>query len=279
MRIDRSGYPRRLSALIGAAMTPLILLSLAACSVESGTGEDTGTSTTATVRVTEGSVRPVLTLPGVVESSTVIEIASPLAGRLAGRGAEQRDLQVIGAAGAERVVLSESFGALAPLVRQGQRVAQGQPLARGRFEAFNLKVEVPPADLVRFRTAPTTVRAQITGGGRPFDCPLLSTFPTADESGKAQLNCAVPTDEPVVSNMVGVVAVRFQDREHVATLPPAAIAGSVDSGEVFVKTSSGLSRRQVSLGVSDGARVEVKSGVKVGDVVVMPNPGLLNENE
>lgn len=76
--------------------------------------------------------------------------------------------------------------------------------------------------------------------------------------------------------MRGQIALRSGQVSDVLTLPVTAVSGSADMGEVWVVDDEGEATiRQVRLGATDGARVEIVSGLEEGARVYAVPPPLV----
>jgi RND family efflux transporter MFP subunit len=62
-------------------------------------------------------------------------------------------------------------------------------------------------------------------------------------------------------------------REHVVRIPLAAVDHTTDQPSVTVRGASGVVRRPVELGLSGAQFVEVRSGLRAGERVVLPGGG------
>jgi hypothetical protein len=75
--------------------------------------------------------------------------------------------------------------------------------------------------------------------------------------------------------MTGVMAVATGEAHGVLALPVEAVAGSSQSGRVtLVRADGSTETLDVQLGITDGVRIEIKSGLKAGDRVAIPGPFL-----
>lgn len=120
---------------------------------------------------------------------------------------------------------------------------------------------------------PQRVRAQVHGSSGPFEC--AATDPRlALVEDQLRFSCRPPLDTPLVVGATARIVLILEVREGVPALPIEAVAGSIASG--FVYRAQDLKEQiPVTLGVSDGAYVEIRSGVAVGDSVAIPSPSIL----
>lgn len=234
----------------------------------------------ATVRVVRGDVTPVLTVNGVVSSGTVFQLTAQVHGTFV--VGVKGQLSVRGDNGVSYPIrFSAQYRHVTPLLLNAAKVVPGLPIVQATFTGFTLQADLTPVDLLKFTTTPVSARAQISGSGGPFDCSLLDNRPTptsdASSPSAGSVACAIPASEKVISGLTGVLAIRFTSTENALVLPIAAVAGSRDQGEVYLKTVHGPVATPVVLGATDGFRIVVRSGLAEGDVVYIPSPGLLND--
>lgn len=226
-----------------------------------------------------GSIESVISLDAVVSSQVSYQVTAPISGSIFVSKKnvysirnDAQNLEIVPIKGATfDTYLTRTDGVfVAPL---------GMPIIDATFRGFVVTAEVSSEDILRIQQAPLLARVQLRGGGAPFDCPLLDPYPSSSApvtvSSTFTYSCLVPADQRVIVGMTGRLAVVLASREDVITLPIEAVAGTVDTGQVTVKSSKGPVTRTVTLGISDGVRVEILDGLAVGDVVLLPNPGIL----
>jgi hypothetical protein len=230
------------------------------------------------VRVETGDVLPVTTLSGDVRGPVSFQITADISGTLV--QGPQGGLKIEDDSGEAHSIIELNQVTYSPILPIGSRVTVGLPVADATFGGFALVAPIEGADLVRMASAPDKVRAQVDGAGAPFACELLDDRPSlepAAESGRgAFVACAVPAEQRVIVGMSGLVALQFDVRNDVLTLPLEAVAGSIESGLVYVKRGSDAVETKVQLGVADSLRIEIRSGLSEGDEVYIPSPALLN---
>jgi hypothetical protein len=79
--------------------------------------------------------------------------------------------------------------------------------------------------------------------------------------------------------MTAILAVTTARALNVLVLPVQAVAGSSQNGKVRLVLANGATEdREVSLGITDGSLIEIKTGLKEGDVVQVPGPFLSGGN-
>lgn len=255
----------------------IMMMSLTACVPHQPAQIDSsvdGDARPLTAVVTALDINPVLTLPATVESGVRVDLTATVAGtfRITADGFPQI---VDGADQIYPVEVGEGH-VLELLLADGDAVAVGLPIVRVEIPGFTLSAGIAGADLLRFVSNPTGAKAQITGSGAPFDCLLVDPVPSLSDSGDQRVvGCRVPSDQPVIVGLTGVIAVRFPGKESVPALPIEAVAGTVSNAKVFIESEGTTSEVLVQLGVTDGVNVEIASGLDLGQVVQLPSPSLL----
>ncbi len=88
------------------------------------------------------------------------------------------------------------------------------------------------------------------------------------------LLCLIGKDQPVRPGQVATVVLTGQAKADVLALPVSAVAGRMGKGAVTLMKDGNSSVVEVSLGVSDGAYIEITSGLSEGDVISAVAPHL-----
>jgi hypothetical protein len=154
-------------------------------------------------------------------------------------------------------------------------VPVNHPIGRGHVDGFALVAELDAAALYRLYGAPEGARGQIDEGPGPFDCLLADLVPQQADGAMATLACVVPRSQRVFAGMPGIMSVRTGSLQQALLLPLEAVAGDAVSGTVLlVQPGTEPQERAVTLGISDGNRIAVTSGLREGDTVRVPGPDL-----
>ena len=150
---------------------------------------------------------------------------------------------------------------------------------------------IPPVQQYRLQTKPQTAQVTITGGPAPFSCTDLfigqrspsataAPAPAAPGGGEAApadstpVSCRIPTDVAAFAGVEATMAIEGGRVDNVLTIPITAVKGQAGTGVVTVVGADGAkSERNVTLGLSDGTRVEVTSGLAAGDQILEFVPG------
>jgi multidrug efflux pump subunit AcrA (membrane-fusion protein) len=167
-------------------------------------------------------------------------------------------------------------------VPDGVFVHAGVTVALLRYAGFGATATVPPDAAYRLYGDPSGARLQVTGGPGPTGCVLLPVAATADDmdpgpattDGQMSMLCAVPAGLRLIDGSVGVLALTTAERRQVLTLPAQAVAGTAGRGSVLRMVDGELVPVEVTLGVTDGVRVEILAGLDEGDQVWPYGPHL-----
>jgi len=141
-----------------------------------------------------------------------------------------------------------------------------------------VRAPVGAAEQYRLTSQPETATVTIAGGPAPFECSGVAiaqpTGETASTGTGATLSCAVPDDVRVFVGLAATIELVAGSAADVLLLPTTAVLGSADSGLVYRPSATGEPEEvRIELGLTDGARVEVRSGLAEGDQVLQFVPG------
>jgi membrane fusion protein, macrolide-specific efflux system len=172
----------------------------------------------------------------------------------------------------------------------GQSVSVGDAVAQVAPPTFSVSGTLTPAELYRLLNQPTQATVTITGGPAPFTCVGLtiastlagaSTDSTGDTgssgsstTGGTTVSCAVPSTVRVFNGLQAKLAIPGGSVKHVLVAPVTAVEGIADVGDVYLVSPSGkVVKTPVKLGLNDGTRVQILSGLHEGDSIREFVPG------
>lgn len=227
-----------------------------------------------------GEVRKVLASPGQwVDAGT--EILTLRAETLNPDGGTSIDTETVVAPVAGTLV---NFSALV-----GQAFSVGDDVGKVAPPTFNVSGTLAPEQQYRLLNQPTEAQVTINGGPAPFTCTGLSiSSATATgggsgngngdggdgSSGTTTVRCAVPAEVKVFSGLTAQLVIAGGVAENVLIVPVTAVEGSAETGNVYVVKADGSTEtKPVTLGLNDGINVEVKEGLKEGDMILQFIPG------
>lgn len=236
-----------------------------------------------TVTVVRRDITVVVAVEAVTSPLPAFTLVAPAAGRIHRLAALDTDDSV--EAGAEILRVGSSVvssPARARFVRwlvpDGGTADAGVPLVELLYVGHGLVGSLPAADAYRLLSGSLSARGSIVGGPAGFDCPVLSA-PSVEPGIEPLLRssprvvCAIPGDVRAFADLPGQIALSSGQVEDVPALPVTAVSGRADTGEVSVVLRDGtISIQRVGLGATDGAFVEITSGLEVGAVVLTTPP-------
>lgn len=155
---------------------------------------------------------------------------------------------------------------------EGQAVTLGADLAKLTPARFHVHGDIRPAQLYRLVGAPAEGTVTIADGPAPFTCTDLATAVSSD--GTTSVRCAVPADQVVFAGLPVTLEVAIGTASDALVVPLTAVKGGARSGVVWADDGTGgFTERTVTLGVDDGAQVEVIDGLAEGDRIRQFVPG------
>lgn len=164
-------------------------------------------------------------------------------------------------------------------VIEGQLVTVGEVIAKIAPASFHVTATLEPEQQYRLLNRPTEAQVSVSGGPAPFTCAGLAITTvlagaTEGSAGGTTLTCAVPADVTVFAGLAATVTISGGTAENVLTVPITAVEGTSDTGNVhFVLADGTTELRPVTLGLNDGANVEIRDGLVEGDTILQFVPG------
>ena len=181
-------------------------------------------------------------------------------------------------------------------VLPGQSVAVGDVGGQVAPPTFSVSGSLSPDQQYRLLTQPTEASIAITNGPAPFTCtgltittPLAGADSGATPGGEAAgtgggstttVRCAIPSDVTVFPGLAAQITIAGGKVEHVLVVPTTAVKGSAETGVVwFIGGDGAAEERAVTLGMSDGATVQIVEGLAEGDMINQFVPGAVAPDE
>jgi hypothetical protein len=180
------------------------------------------------------------------------------------------------------------------LVDDRATVTAGMPIASARHTAYGIVAELDAGQAYQVSGALADVRAQIENGPGPFPCAVLGTIaalppgtapepaPDSPERSAApsaptglRIVCTAPGDVTLINGASAALELITGKSANALVVPVEAVAGARDQGKVDVLLPDGSRRTtDVALGLTDGAVVEVTSGLTGDEELAVPGPDL-----
>lgn len=200
-------------------------------------------------------------------------------------------------------VLAPAAGTLNTLtVLLNQEVSVGDAAGTVAPGTFSIAGSLTTAQQFRLLGKPSTATGTVTNGPAPFSCQNVTlsnkesgqepetgemgntgdtgstgaTGPVTQGEAGGQVSCAVPADVAVFPGLGATITLVAGESQNVLTLPLTAVKGSVQKGLVWIPAADGAAptEREVVLGLNDGEKVEIVSGIDEGEAVLQFVPGV-----
>lgn len=264
-----------------------LVFTLSACSAIGQTDEnnltDSATSAEKTVSVVRGTITPTVSTQTTIVPAVPFIISSPENG-IFNTAVELEEKitagQIIGTVNGKELK-SPVDGTITSIAPSNESVPSYYPVAIVQYTGFALNVEADNFLSTLPEYAELKAKFQVYDGVGPTDM-IAVVSPAADENAftgivpqKGILQCLISQTVDVKSGQSATVVITATTRNDVLILPLSVIAGRQGTGLVTVITPNGERvETKVTLGVTDGANIEILSGLEEGDVVSATPPNL-----
>ena len=264
-----------------------LVFTLSACSAIGQTDEnnltDSATSAEKTVSVVRGTITPTVSTQTTIVPAVPFIIFSPENG-IFNTAVELEEKitagQIIGTVNGKELK-SPVDGTITSIAPSNESVPSNYPVAIVQYTGFALNVEADNFLSTLPEYAELKAKFQVYDGVGPTDM-IAVVSPAADENAftgivpqKGILQCLISQTVDVKSGQSATVVITATTRNDVLILPLSVIAGRQGTGLVTVITPNGERvETKVTLGVTDGANIEILSGLEQGDVVSATPPNL-----
>lgn len=264
-----------------------LVFTLSACSAIGQTDEnnltDSATSAEKTVSVVRGTITPTVSTQMTIVPAVPFIISSPENG-IFNTAVELEEKitagQIIGTVNGKELK-SPVDGTVTSIAPSNESVPSNYPVAIVQYTGFALNVEADNFLSTLPEYAELKAKFQVYDGVGPTDM-IAVVSPAADENAftgivpqEGILQCLISQTVDVKSGQSATVVITATTRNDVLILPLSVIAGRQGTGLVTVITPNGERvETKVTLGVTDGANIEILSGLEEGDVVSATPPNL-----
>ena len=277
-------FPLLLVIVLGASAAALVKIAFFPDSVESIVTPEAGI-TDPIVAVERGAVVNALTLSGNIARDEVVAVRGEINGTVlavhVGEGAAVTAGQKLFTVRQDDPrkdidILAPEAGDVSEIALvKGQMTSVGTEIYKLTPARYHLLATVEPVQLYRLVNAPTEGTVTVTGGPAPFTCTGVRVQVTAE--GTASVRCAIPTDQTVFAGLPASMDLALGQVEDALVVPVTAVQGGAGTGNVWVDAGDGTEpeKRAVTLGVNDGAMVEVTEGLAEGDSIRQFVPGFV----
>jgi HlyD family secretion protein len=181
----------------------------------------------------------------------------------------------------ETTITAPFAGTIAELnITEGSRVNQQAPIASLISDQLETVINVEESRISQVSPGQSAALNVSAYPGQDFPAMVTSVAPTADRNTRTFEVKLTPTDgaELLRSGMFADVSVLAQENTNSLLAPRTAVFQNGDEPTVFVIDGDHTARqRPVTTGLFDDSRVEILSGLKAGDaVVVAGQPNLID---
>jgi len=128
---------------------------------------------------------------------------------------------------------------------------------------------IPVTEAARIAIGATAQLAS-PGGGAPASLKVVSRPAAVDANTAAapiRLAFATPTAIPIGAPVQ--LTIEAEEHREVVLVPAVAVTHEGEEAAVFVVNGEKAQRRVVTLGITDDAHAEIRSGIKAGDAVIV----------
>ena len=271
-----------------ASLLVICVLALTACSPNTQLQQNDASNITQsaeTVVAQRGSLTPTLSMQTTVIQASAFALSSPVNGAFETQNNVGDKLiagDVIGVIDGNKIKVPVD-GIILSLAPSGENVPKNYPVAIVSYTGFALNVEAE--NYLKTLPESTVLHAkfQISDGIGPTESIAVVT-PVTENNGDigqqsftpqtTNLQCLIGQDVDVKPGQSATVVISAETRKDVLILPLSVIAGRQDKGVVTVIKDEEEIQTEVVLGASDGAYIEILSGLEEGDVISSLPPNL-----
>ncbi|WP_353112090.1 HlyD family efflux transporter periplasmic adaptor subunit [Microbacterium sp.] len=274
--------PVLLIVVLGAAAAALVKLAFFPDASEASPIDPGGAVTDPVIAVERGSLVNELALDGTIARDESFAVRSEVNGTVTAvnvsDGATVTKGQVLFTVKQDEP--AKKVDIVAPEAGEVSEIAlvKGQPTSVGGEvltltpSRYHVQATVQPVELYRLVGAPSEAKVTITGGPAPFTCSGVRVQVSAE--GTASVRCAIPAGQTVFAGLPAKLALALGKVDDAIVIPVTAVQGGSGNGVVWVDKGDGEpEKRSVTLGVNDGAQVEVTDGLAEGDQIRQFVPG------
>ncbi|HMO56693.1 MAG TPA: efflux RND transporter periplasmic adaptor subunit [Roseiflexaceae bacterium] len=164
-------------------------------------------------------------------------------------------------------------------IEVGEVIGNQSPITLLDTSRYSVKLKVDEIDVVRVQVGQAVDVTIDALNGPPLNGTVRRITPLASDSGSVtsyEVTVEVdPANQPVRPGMTTSAAILIARADNVLTIPAAAISmvAGMPTVEVLISGADGrrtIERRTIEPGLQAGSLVEVRSGIRAGDEIVLP---------
>jgi multidrug efflux pump subunit AcrA (membrane-fusion protein) len=264
------------------SVSAMVLLAAGCAPTQSGLLHVDGPSEIPTVITEQRDISSVVTARGIAIANPTFVVTAPRSGTWSTSvevGQQIRQGTPIGRIGGV-TIRSKTSGLVVSLpVGMSAKVGAGIPVVEVQAEGFGIHAEFELDVAYRLYDDFRDGRAVIANGVGSVKCtpviPLSVTAETpSEDSSLLTVLCLLPRNTgSVFAGLPATVGFATGTARNVVAVPIESVSGAAESGVVSLVTSDGVELVSVTLGITDGSWIEIKSGLSIGDTIqgIAPN--------
>jgi len=302
----RTRRSRKTARMRGAIVLAVLVLALAIVAAILVSSPSSTPTTSGTAEATVGSIRATVQLTGVVVQEPTQSVPAPVTGEITAIDARPGDAVAVGdtiatvtvaisspspttlnstpspspsPSGINEDVTAPIAGTVGKLsVTKGQTVVAGQQVVTVIPSRYDVIANVAQDQLYRFYTAPLSVQVTIPRQDAPVDCTFVSVGGNVPSNSATQalgtqvdFRCQLPDGTAVFPGVQVTVVAVTAEVDDAITLPVSAVVRNGNSGTVWlVEKGHAPVKKEVTIGIIGGGRVQIVSGLFAGQQVLNP---------
>lgn len=172
----------------------------------------------------------------------------------------------------ETIIKAPFDGIIADLnITEGSQVGQGTPVAHFISQDLEAQVGVQESLISQVEQGQSASLNVTAYPGQDFPAVVTSVSPTADSNSRNFAVKVIPTDgqDLLRSGMFADVSILAQENKNTILAPREAVIQGDEPYVYVVQDDNTVEQRTITTGLYDNDRIEVLSGLKPGDVVVI----------
>ncbi len=172
----------------------------------------------------------------------------------------------------EEEIKSPVDATILSIISSNESVPKNYPLATAKYTGFALNIEAENFLKILPENAALKAKFQVVDGVGPTEA--IAVVVPVSENAESTLQCLIGKDIDVKPGQSATVVITAETRKDVLLLPLSVIAGRQGKGMVTVINDGKQIQTEVMLGATDGAYIEILSGVNEGDTISSIPPNL-----
>lgn len=227
-----------------------------------------------TIVAKRGNLTPTLSTKTGIAKSTPFELTMPQSGNFEASvktGDKITQGQVVGKVDGKEIVspIEADVVAIAP----SGKLPKNYAFIELQYTGFSISVKA--TDFFKGVSSLTTLKGkfQVENGVGPSDVTAVVRS-SNQQADSIILQCLISHDIEVREGDLATAVITNEVKKDVLLLPVSAIAGRLQKGSVTVEKDGTYSVVEVGLGATDGAHIEILSGIEEGSKIVTTPPNL-----